>query len=153
MSNEQLNNWRNSAIADIKQAESCRLASYQDQGGVWTIGWGHTYRVYQGQICTQAQADQWLKEDFEIAAGDLDIHAPWWKVAPDPVRRGLINMSFNLGWTRLSGFVHMLAAGADSDWNKMADEALASRWAKQVGDRDLVIAALFRAGNQMELQV
>jgi lysozyme len=50
-----------------KQFESCRLSAYQDQRGVWTIGWGTTYypsgrRVQPGDTCTQLQADSWLMQ-------------------------------------------------------------------------------------------
>jgi lysozyme len=50
-------------LALIKEFESCRLRAYQDGGGVWTIGWGHTKGVRAGDTCTQEQADQWLAED------------------------------------------------------------------------------------------
>lgn len=47
--------------------ESCRLASYQDSTGLWTIGWGHTHGVRPGMTCTQAQADAWLLVDMAWA--------------------------------------------------------------------------------------
>jgi len=43
--------------------EACRLAAYLDTGRVWTIGWGHTAGVKEGDTCTAAQADAWLAED------------------------------------------------------------------------------------------
>lgn len=43
--------------------EGCRLEAYQDSGGVWTIGFGHTAGVKQGDTCTPEQAAQWLPED------------------------------------------------------------------------------------------
>lgn len=52
----------------IQDFESCRLKSYQDQKGIWTIGWGHTGPdVGPNQTCTQAQADQWFVEDTQTA--------------------------------------------------------------------------------------
>ena len=52
-------------IALIKKFEGCRLTSYQDQAGVWTIGYGTTTAaglgpVTKGQCITQEQADEWL---------------------------------------------------------------------------------------------
>lgn len=47
----------------IKQFEGCRLRAYQCSAGVWTIGYGHTARVKQGQTITQAQAEEYLKQD------------------------------------------------------------------------------------------
>ena len=55
----------------IKQAEGCKLASYQDSVGVWTIGYGHTKGVHGGMTCTQEQADEWLAEDLETVYGDI----------------------------------------------------------------------------------
>lgn len=48
--------------------EQCRLVAYQDDKGVWTIGWGHTYSVKPNDTCTQAQADSWLLSDVEVSA-------------------------------------------------------------------------------------
>jgi lysozyme len=47
--------------------EQCRLAAYLDDGGVPTIGWGHTYGVHLGDVCSQEQADQWLRSDYRVA--------------------------------------------------------------------------------------
>lgn len=46
----------------IQSFEGCKLQAYQDSGGVWTIGWGHTSaagapRVYSGMVISQAEAD------------------------------------------------------------------------------------------------
>ena len=49
----------------IKKFEGCRLTSYQDVGGVWTIGYGHTAYVTPHQIITQQEADSILKSDLE----------------------------------------------------------------------------------------
>ncbi len=50
-------------LALIKRFEGCRLISYQDSVGVWTIGYGHTTGVSKGQIISQVQADAYLKLD------------------------------------------------------------------------------------------
>lgn len=51
-------------IALIKSFEGCRLTAYLCPAGVWTIGYGHTAGVVQGQTITQAQADELLKSDL-----------------------------------------------------------------------------------------
>lgn len=43
------------------------LTAYRDQGGVWTIGYGHTGGVHPGQIITQAEAESLLAQDVECA--------------------------------------------------------------------------------------
>lgn len=53
----------------IKGSESCRLAAFIPvPGDPWTIAWGHTRGVKEGDTCTQEQADQWLAEDMQEAA-------------------------------------------------------------------------------------
>ena len=53
--------------------EGCRLTAYQDSGGVWTIGYGHTAGVYAGMTCTEAQAEAWLAGDTEWAAHVVNV--------------------------------------------------------------------------------
>lgn len=50
----------------IKHFEGCRLNSYQDQGGVWTIGYGHTTSVSPNQTITEDQALAFLTHDLDI---------------------------------------------------------------------------------------
>lgn len=47
-------------ISLIKEFEGCRLESYKCHSGVWTIGYGHTAGVKEGQKITQAQAENFL---------------------------------------------------------------------------------------------
>lgn len=54
-------------IALIKQFEQLRFKAYQCTAGVWTIGWGHTSGVKEGDTCTAAQAEEWLKQDIADA--------------------------------------------------------------------------------------
>lgn len=51
----------------IKGFEGLRLKSYQDSVGVWTIGYGHTKGVTQGDTITEAKADMFLREDVKDA--------------------------------------------------------------------------------------
>jgi lysozyme len=59
----------------IKSFEKCRLQSYQDSGGVWTIGWGTTGPdVVEGLDWTQLTADQRFADsliDFENCVGEV----------------------------------------------------------------------------------
>lgn len=57
----------NKGINLIKSFEGLRLASYQDSGGVWTIGYGHTSGVTPGMTITEYQALLYLKEDLKSA--------------------------------------------------------------------------------------
>ena len=49
----------------IGESEGIKLDAYQDGGGVWTIGYGHTKNVKQGDKITKEEAEKLYKEDFE----------------------------------------------------------------------------------------
>lgn len=49
----------------IKQYEGLRLNAYQDAGGVWTIGYGHTVGVQPGDVITREEADALFWADVE----------------------------------------------------------------------------------------
>jgi lysozyme len=55
-------------------------------------------------------------------------------------------MLFNLGLRDFVGFKRMIAAIQRKDYESAADEMTLSRWAKQVGDRDLVLCQMMRSG-------
>lgn len=50
-----------------EQFEGFKAAAYQDQGGVWTIGYGHTLSVFPGRTISQAQAEHYLAIDVRVA--------------------------------------------------------------------------------------
>lgn len=50
----------------IQGYEGCRLTAYQDAGGLWTIGYGHTgLDVRPKETITQAVADELFNEDIK----------------------------------------------------------------------------------------
>jgi lysozyme len=57
-------------LALTEQFEGCRLTAYQDQVGVWTIGYGHTGADVTPELTiTQDQAQALLAHDVGSAAG------------------------------------------------------------------------------------
>jgi len=50
----------------IESFEGLRLISYRDSVGVWTIGYGHTQGVRQGQTISQQQAQAFLQQDLGV---------------------------------------------------------------------------------------
>jgi lysozyme len=56
-------------LALTEQFEGCQLNAYQDQVGIWTIGYGHTgAEVIAGLTITEAQAEAYLAADVASAA-------------------------------------------------------------------------------------
>jgi lysozyme len=57
----------------IESFEQCRLYAYQDQQGIWTIGWGRTGPgVVEYLTCTQAEADAWFIQDTQAACNAVN---------------------------------------------------------------------------------
>lgn len=55
--------------------EGCKLTAYQDQHGVWTIGYGHTGRdVYKGLTITREHAEALLLNDIKWAETVVKNH-------------------------------------------------------------------------------
>jgi lysozyme len=88
------------ALKLIARYESCEMEAYQDTASVWTIGWGHTDGVCEGDTCTQAEADAWLAEDVIVAEDAVNRHV---KV---PLNQcmfdALVSWTYNLGEGNLS---------------------------------------------------
>lgn len=78
----------------IKKYEGCKLSAYRCPAGIWTIGYGHTNGVYQGQTITQYEADKMLENDvvkFEMGVRNLVGNLPDNKID------ALTSFAFNLG--------------------------------------------------------
>lgn len=130
-------------FAELERDEGLRLKPYRDTVGKLTLGIG---RNIDDMGITKAEAIYLLENDIERVERELDTAMPWWRTLSDGRQRAMINLAFNMGISRLLGFKNMLAAMQAGRWVIAADEALLSRWAKQVGDRADRIAELIRRG-------
>jgi len=84
------------AVSLIKALESLRLKAYKPTADdVWTIGYGHTRGVRQGDECTWEQAEQWLREDMDLFAKNLNswVRTPLTRNQYD----ALLSLVFNVG--------------------------------------------------------
>ena len=61
-------------------------------------------------------------------------------------QEALINLSFNVGQTRLRGFVKALGHMAEGRYVEAGDEFYDSKWATQVGDRALEVCQMIKSG-------
>jgi lysozyme len=120
-----------------KNFEGCRLSAYADQGGVWTIGYGHTGPgVHAGLTITQDQADIFLQSDTAGAVACVN------KLVTGPIVQcqfdALVDFAFNLGCACLATSTLLRAVNA-GDFVGAANEFL--RW-DHVGG--MVVSGLLR---------
>jgi lysozyme len=105
-------------LALLKSFEKCILTAYKDQGGVWTIGWGHVDpTVCEGMTYTQQQADQQLLNDLE---GFYVLDHYITDNVNDNQYSALICLAFNVGLraVRLSNTLRLVNEGVapDKEW-------------------------------------
>lgn len=87
-------------IKELKNFEGCRLTSYQDEGGVWSIGFGHIRGVKQGQTISYEQAVSLLRGDlmtFERAVAAI------YPKATQHQFDALVSLAYNAGVGAVSG--------------------------------------------------
>lgn len=140
-------------VEQLKVDEGLRLSAYLDTVGVWTIGYGHTGpEVKRGLTWTREKAEAALIEDILEHNAKLAAALPW-VGGLDPVRRRVLqNMAFNLGigsaatGKGLLGFKNTLEFVRTGQYDKAADGMLASKWARQVGNRAVRLAKQMRTG-------
>lgn len=87
--------YSNDGLHLTEQFEGCRLVAYQDQAGVYTIGYGHTKGVTPSMTCTTEQAEWWLRQDVEEAESAVNalVKVPLSQKQFD----ALVDFTFNLG--------------------------------------------------------
>lgn len=142
-------------IALIEGFEALRLVAYQDDAGIWTIGYGHTgmsgglTRVKAGDTCTSAQADEWMTEDVASAERAVNtlVRVPLLQNQFD----ALVSFTFNLGWAALesSTLLRLLNAGAIQiasaefpKWNHVKGVVSKGLTARRLAEQEMFIGAV-----------
>ena len=129
----------------IADHEGLKLKPYLDTVGVWTVGYGHNLNV---PISTKA-AKQILLDDIADAMNDC-IHAfPWFMELSEPRQHAMIDLMFNMGMGRLSGFKKFLQAMSLGNYDTAADELVDSKWYEQVKRRGPKVVAMIRGSEQV----
>jgi lysozyme len=60
-------------ISLIKKFEGCELEAYKCAAGVWTIGYGHTKDVKEGDSILKEDAESMLMHELQEYCNDVDI--------------------------------------------------------------------------------
>ncbi len=134
----------------IKQFEGLRLTAYQDSGGVWTIGYGHTGPdVRPGMTITRARAEQLLENDlreFERGVSRL-VRVP----LNSNQFSALVSFAFNVGLGNLQGstLLRLLnrgdyagAAAQFGRWVRVGSQVLAGLVRRRHAERQLFLTAV-----------
>ena len=127
--------WKEREAEEILLDEGLKLRAYRDTVGVPTIGVGHTKGVKDGDIITKKQAIAFLREDMEDAIEDAKSLCLDWENMSGPRKGVMVNMAFNLGRDRLSGFKNTLRFINERNYTRAATNMLLSKWARQVKGR------------------
>ncbi|AVX13784.1 lysozyme [Stutzerimonas stutzeri] len=115
-------------LALIRQAEGLRLRAYKCPAGVWTIGYGTTAGVKEGQVITKERAEELLRDDVKRFEDQV------LRLVKVPLTQGqldaLVSFTYNLGAANLgnSTLLRLLNAG---DYKGVA--AQFDRWTKAGG--------------------
>jgi lysozyme len=130
-------------IDQIKRDEELRLTAYKDSLGYDTIGYGHCFKAHAEPIqptCTEAEAENWLREDLHSVYIDIGRKLPWIFGLGEIRRAVFVNMAFNLGIAGLLKFEKTLAAAEFGNFDIASREMLDSLWARQLPERSARLA-------------
>ena len=112
----------------IKKFEGCETTAYQDSVGVWTIGFGHTKGVEEGQTCSIEDAESMLANEMDEYEGYINN-----MVKVDLQQHefdALVAWVYNLGPTNL-GESTMLKVLNGGQFDRVPEEM--NRWTRAGG--------------------
>ena len=128
MSNDKL-------IEMLKIHEGVETHAYKCSASKITIGVGRNIDPEGGIGLQEDEIDYLLQNDIDRIITELDFEYGWFSELNEARQDAMVDISFNLGQTRLRKFQKALTAMAKSDWDTAADEFMDSKWSKQVGNR------------------
>jgi len=135
---------REAVFNQLKEDEGVRYDIYNDHLGYPTFGVGHLVTETDpefgkpvGTPVSEERVRECFDRDLETSireCNNLYGEGDFGNL-PDEVQQILVNMMFNMGRPRLSGFKKFNAAIESKDWMEAAKEGRDSRWYKQVTNR------------------
>lgn len=98
----------------VKKWEGCRLTAFKPiPTDPWTLAWGRTLNVHEGDTCTQAQADQWVNDEYDQAEEQV-LNAVTTDLTDNQLG-ALASFIYNVGLGipgKKDGFLHLIGGGA-----------------------------------------
>jgi len=142
-------------IEMLRRHEGVESHAYMCSQDFLTIGVGRNIdpgddEVSQGLGLSEDEIDYLLENDIIRVAQELHSEYSWFPGLDEARRDAMVDISFNLGQTRLRGFRNALAAMGEGDWEEASEQFLDSRWAVQVGDRAAELAEMIRTGEYQD---
>jgi lysozyme len=129
----------------LKRHEGVRNKVYMCPAGYETIGVGRNISE-SGLGLSEDEVEYLLKNDILRCRNELLGEYDWFENLDSVRQEAMIDLSFNLGQTKLRTFVKALGHMADGNYEEAGREFYNSRWAEQVGDRSLEVCQMIGSG-------
>jgi lysozyme len=135
----------------LRLHEGVRYKVYMCSEGYETIGVGRN--ISEGGLgLSKDEVDFLLVNDIKRVQDELTRSYPWFARLDEVRRDAMVDICFNIGLTKLRGFVNALAAMSRNQYEIAADEFMDSRWSEQVGNRAVEVTEMIRTGEYPQLQ-
>ena len=123
-----------------------RHVLYKCSAGYWTLGIGRNVDVNGGLGLSEDEVNYLLENDIERVIKELSTEFGWFADLDDVRRDAMIDISFNLGATRLRKFVLALDAMERAEYKTASEEFLDSDWSRTVKGRSIELAKMIATG-------
>ena len=130
----------------LKRHEGVETHAYKCSASKITVGVGRNIDPEGGLGLSEDEVDYLLQNDIKRIISELDFQYEWFSNLNEARKDAMIDISFNLGQTRLRKFEKALTAMSQNNWDKAADEFMDSKWSNQVGNRAKELTAIIRIG-------
>jgi GH24 family phage-related lysozyme (muramidase) len=119
---------------------------YKCSKGHWTVGIGRNVDVNGGLGLSDDEVRYLLENDIARVIKELSSEYRWFSDLDDVRKDAMIDISFNLGATRLRKFVLALEAMSTADYQTASKEFLDSDWSRTVKGRSVELASMIETG-------
>ena len=133
-------------IEMLKLHEGVRSHVYLCSAGYETLGVGRNISE-SGLGLSDVGIEYLLNNDIKRVREELEDTYFWFPALNEARQDAMIDICFNLGLTRLRGFVKAIEAMSREQFDIAADEFMDSRWATQVGNRAVEVTEMIRTGD------